>query len=212
VATGGAALDWQLCDWELWPGELRAASGVWETTVMLRDVLLCILTADFLTGVIHWAEDTYGVPTWPLLGPAVIEPNIVHHERPALFTAGNLWHRNYQVFYFGAAAIGIVYLTGWLTWQFTLTACLASLGNEVHAWTHKRPRSRLARLLQDMRLVISPEQHARHHRPPYDVCFCTLTNVLNPLLDACRFWRGLEWMLSAIGIAPMRMSSARRFR
>lgn len=176
----------------------------------MLDILLCILVADFLTGLIHWVEDTYGLPSWPLLGASVIEPNILHHENQLHFTMGSVLYRNYQVFAFGAAALAIVYVTGWLTWQLALTLCLASMGNEVHAWAHKRPKSRVVRLLQDMKLLICPEQHARHHRKPYDTNFCTLTNWLNPVLDALAFWRGLELLLWCAGIDPQRMSAARR--
>lgn len=174
------------------------------------EILACILIADFLTGVVHWIEDTYGVPSWPLLGASIIEPNILHHKDQVDFTKGGMLYRNYQVWGFVAASIAIVYLTGWLTWQVTLTAVVASMGNEIHAWAHKRPRSRIIRLMQEMKLVCSPEQHAKHHRPPYDTNFCTVTNWLNPVLDAVCFWRGLEWTLDKVGFRVQRMSVARR--
>lgn len=176
----------------------------------MLDILACILIADFITGLIHWIEDTYGVPTWPLLGEAVIEPNILHHSHPIAFTMGSVLYRNYQVFALGAAAVIVCYAAGWLTWQVCLTITLASMGNEIHAWAHKRPRWRVLRLLQDMKLVVSPEQHAKHHRPPYNTNFCTITNWLNPLLDAVRFWWCLESGLAVVGVTPARMTEARR--
>ncbi len=173
-------------------------------------IIACILIADFLTGVVHWFEDTYGLPSWPWLGASVIEPNIRHHEHPVEFTMRSVIYRNYQVFLSALGAIAIAWLTGWLGWQIALTIALASLGNEVHAWSHKRPRWWIVRLLQDMKLLISPEQHAKHHRRPYDTNFCTLTNVLNPLLDGLRVWRGLEALLSLVGWRVRRMSAERR--
>jgi ubiquitin-conjugating enzyme E2 variant len=99
---------------------------------------------------------------------------------------------------------------GFTGWHVVGTLAFISMGNEVHAWSHKRPRSTIVRVLQDMKLLLSPEQHARHHRAPYDVCFCTLTNWLNPVLDALRFWRALEWCIALVGIRPARITSARR--
>lgn len=174
------------------------------------DVLACILIADFLTGIIHWTEDTYGLPTWPLLGREVIEPNIRHHESPAEFTMTSFVYRNYQVIGIAALALSILAGAGLLNWQVTLIAVLASMGNEVHAWTHKRPRWAIVRLMQEMKILISPEQHAKHHRRPYDTNYCTLTNWLNPVLDAARFWRAAEWSLSLVGVKVQRMSELRR--
>ncbi len=168
------------------------------------DVLCCILIADFLTGLIHWIEDTYGVPAWWLIGGPVIEPNILHHSDPLHFTMSSVLMRNYQPFAIAAASVLALAAAGFGSWQLALTISLASMGNEVHAWAHKRPTSSLIRLLQQMKLVISPEQHARHHRRPYDVCFCTLTNWVNPILDALRFWEGLELTIATLGIHPKR--------
>ena len=40
-----------------------------------------------------------------------------------------------------------------------------------------------------------------HFRPrAKDSHYCVLTNFLNPVLDASRFWRGLEWLLRRAGI------------
>jgi ubiquitin-conjugating enzyme E2 variant len=174
----------------------------------MLDVVLCILAADFITGVIHWWEDTYGLPDMPIIGPAVIEPNIMHHLDQVHFTQHSVLYRNWQVFLAGAAGIVALWAAGWSQWQFTLTIALASMGNEVHAWTHKRP-GRLGRLLQDMAIVITPHQHAKHHRPPFDTNFCTLTNVLNPLLDAVKFWWLAERAIALMGIEPKRMTPAR---
>lgn len=176
---------------------------------MIVDVIVCVLVADLLTGIIHWAEDTYGLPTWPLLGKSVIEPNILHHADPVHFTMFGVLYRNYQVFAISLAIGSIAMLFHCLTWQFALILLLSSWGNEVHAWTHKRPHWKIVRLMQEMKLLISPEQHAKHHRKPYDTNYCTLTNWLNPVLDAVRFWRAAEWLLSLVGVKVQRASELR---
>lgn len=173
------------------------------------EVLACILIADFITGLIHFLEDTYLVPFWRPFDNLVTHPNILHHADPMNFTMGDIWHRNYHLFILAAVVSGIAYLLDCLTWQFGLTAFLASMGNEVHAWSHKRPQSTLIRLLQDMKLLISPEQHVKHHRKPYDKCYCTLTNWVNPILDCIQFWRAVELCIGLVGIKPKRLSAER---
>lgn len=178
---------------------------------MLWQILACVLAADVITGLVHWWEGTYGDPDWPLLGREVIRPNLVHHEKPTLFvTMGDAWTRNYQLIGLACGATLVATLAGYSTWQLLLTVWLAAAGNEVHAWAHVRPRSRLARWLQETALVQTPHQHAKHHRAPYDSNYCTLTNVANPVLEALRFWRRLEAVIAfTTGIKPLRGTAKR---
>jgi ubiquitin-conjugating enzyme E2 variant len=179
---------------------------------MLAHVIACILLADFLTGLLHWWEDTYGLPSWPLVGRLVIEPNIEHHLDPRLFVRmGTLVSRSYQLVLLAGGVMGLAWLSGYGSWQLVLVAALAASGNEIHAWSHGATRNRLVRLLQEMALVQTPQHHARHHRGDYSERFCTLTNWLNPLLDRLCFWRLLEHWILVAGVPPKRMSRARRW-
>lgn len=175
----------------------------------MEQVIGCILLADFITGLIHFLEDSYAVPFYKPFDDLVTHPNILHHSDPMHFTMGHVWHRNYPTFLLGAMALVIAYPLGFLTWQLALVVIVASLGNEIHAWSHKRPNNTLIRLLQEMKILISPEQHAKHHRKPYDKCYCTVTNWVNPILDGIRFWRFLEWCLALFGLHVKRGSEAR---
>jgi len=38
--------------------------------------------------------------------------------------------------------------------------------------------------------------HACHHTDPKNSHYCTMTNVLNPVLDRMGFWNGMEWALA----------------
>lgn len=183
----------------------------------LLTLIACVLIADFLTGLIHWWEDTYGDPRWPTLGPEVIRPNIEHHRTPnAIGRMGDFIGRNWQPAALSAVAWVVIMALGTvLGWPFTwaspiaLTLAMAGLGNEVHTWSHRAPTPFTA-FLQDTGLVQHPRQHARHHKPPYDRYYCTLTNVVNAILEPLRFWRGLEWAISSVtGIRPRRGSPER---
>jgi len=175
----------------------------------LATILACVLVADFVTGLVHWWEDTYADPAWPWpWGLLVAQPNIAHHEHPTRFTMSDVWQRNYLTVVPAAITGAACGWFGW--WPVALTLVLASLGNEVHAWSHQPHPHRLVRVIQDAGLVQSPRQHARHHKPPYDRYYCTLTNVVNALLEPLRFWRGLEWAVSSVtGIRPRRGSAER---
>ncbi len=177
---------------------------------MLFQIVICVFIADFLTGLFHWAEDTYGLPTWPLIGKSVIVPNIDHHRNPGLIGYMSTFiSRNYQPFVIALGFIVGFWFVGWLHWTIVLTAVLASFGNEVHTWNHAKTKNWFIRFLWDTGLIQSKRQHAMHHIPPYDKYYCTLTNATNAILEVLNFWRGLEWSLKLVGIKPKRLSPER---
>ena len=184
---------------------------------MLTKIFICIIIADFITGLVHWIEDTYGVPSWKFgLKENIVEPNILHHENPTfMVTMSNALRRNYLT---GVPAIvaslGCWIIFGWsVAWPIMLILLLSGwLGNEVHAWNHT-PRADLPRwivFLQDTALIQTRKQHALHHQKPYDKYYCTLTNITNAVLELVNFWRGLEWIISKFGIQVKRCTKERR--
>lgn len=158
--------------------------------------ILCVLIADFITGLVHWFEDTYITPSWPILGKYVGEPNILHHQKPGFIgTMTTLLSRNYQTVVPAIIVIAISTMTFGFWWPLVFTLALASFGNEVHAWNHRKKNNWIVSLLQDMCIIQTKNQHRIHHIPPYDTAYCTITNLLNPILDRLNFWRILEYII-----------------
>lgn len=178
---------------------------------ILIQMFICVMMADFITGLIHWIEDTYGLPSWPLIGKAVIEPNIIHHEQPGKLGSDSTFiGRNYQTVVPAVILVVVVTLFFGFIWQFALVCLLASFGNEVHTWNHRSKNPFWIKMLQDTAIIQTPAQHAKHHRKPYNVYFCTLTNVMNPILCYFRFWANAELVLSKLGFPVQRLCKERR--
>ena len=164
---------------------------------IILDILVVILAVDFGSGLLHWLEDSYGRPDWPVTGRWVTKPNILHHKSPNAFT-GNSWLRSAAVLLvLGAAVIGTAWLIGMLTWQLLLFVAIGVNANEIHKWNHQPRKNRgvLVSMLQDAGLLQSAKHHRRHHAGSKDSHYCVLTNVVNPVLDGVHFWRGLEWTI-----------------
>ena len=157
----------------------------------LTEIIAAWLLADLLSGFGHWLEDTYCTAATPgIVGREICGPNLRHHTHQTEMLRGNFWRRNYTTF----ALAGVVVAIGGALGSpvVMLAGGFAALANETHAWAHRRPSHWLPRMLQEMGLVVSPQQHGKHHRPPHKVAYCTLSNLLNPVLDRLRVWRGLE--------------------
>jgi ubiquitin-conjugating enzyme E2 variant len=83
-----------------------------------------------------------------------------------------------------------------------LAAVLGANANQVHKWSHrtKAENGVLIVAAQHLKLIQSPSHHQRHHVDGKDSHYCVLTDFLNPILDYCRFWRGLEALARAVGL------------
>lgn len=176
---------------------------------MIGYILLCILVADFITGLGHWLEDTYGLPTWPIIGKEVIQPNIEHHLHPSVIGCmTSIVSRNYQTV---VPAILISLVLAWFgCWYTILILMLVSFGNEVHSWTHRKNNPAWITFLQDACIVQTPRNHLKHHHEPYDKYFCVLTNFTNEVLERINFWKTLERIILVVfKVEPKRMTEAR---
>ena len=165
------------------------------------------LFADFLTGLVHWWEDAYAKAEWPLLGPLVAGPNLLHHRDPRAMTRMPWWKNVDVPVLAGAAVMGTLAAVHLLRWPLVLAILLAAFTNLVHRWAHQSPseNGRLITWMQAKGLIQSRAQHALHHRWPRKSHYCPLTNALNPVLERLGFWRRLERII-------LRLTGVRRRR
>jgi ubiquitin-conjugating enzyme E2 variant len=171
-----------------------------------------VLLADFISGVGHWFEDTYGNPNWKILGDLVIKPNLEHHQTPRSFIYRSYWYRNNTSILSCFVIVLASWVLGFFSWQLLFVFAYLSQVNEIHAIAHRRPDENfvIARFFQKIGLLQSNLHHGWHHKAPYDCNFCILTEYLNPLLNRIRFWQFLENSIKfCFGVSPLRGSAIR---
>ncbi len=170
----------------------------------------CLFAVDFITGVIHWAEDTWtALGRSKLLDTYVVRDNIEHHRKPGGIRAGTYWETNRVCMALALVVGGVLALCGVHVWQAYLIVVLASQSNQVHKWAHCANPPFAIRQLQRCGILQSTAHHAEHHKRPYASRYCTTTNFLNPVLDRVGFWRGLEWLIERCGVKVQRTTPAR---
>lgn len=172
-----------------------------DVTLGLR-ILATWLVVDFISGLVHWGEDSYGSPATPFVGRHVTKPNLLHHFRPRAFVWNNWYGSSKLLVAASLASLGVAYVIGHLNLMVVLAAVLGANANQVHKWSHRTrvENGPIVTLAQRLWLIQSPSHHHRHHVDGKDSHYCVLTNFLNPVLDASGFWRGLEWLLRRVGI------------
>jgi sterol desaturase/sphingolipid hydroxylase (fatty acid hydroxylase superfamily) len=176
-------------------------------------VFLLWIAADFIAGVVHWWEDAYGNPNWPLIGKYIVEPNLIHHKQPNKLLEGSYWSRINTSLFAAAGLGGLLWWVGVHSWQVFVCLLFCVQGNEVHSMSHRPDKTtpRWAFFLQKMGIFQSKKAHRWHHRAPYETNFCIMTDFVNPMLNKIGFWRKLEWLiLKLFRIDVLRASSIRK--
>jgi plasmanylethanolamine desaturase len=167
-----------------------------------------VLLADFVSGVVHWAEDRYArfKPRRKLrLINLIARDNDIHHRRPRDFLKRSWWQSSWDLALIGAAILAAACAFGHLSVALLLFVVVSANANQLHKWAHRNPRENpaLVTWLQRMHLLQSPRHHGRHHRGDKDSHYCVVTNFLNPLLEEVDFWRRLERVVMRLtGRAP----------
>ena len=169
-----------------------------------------MVAADFLSGLVHWAADTWGSERMPVIGRRLLHPFRVHHVNPDDFLRRRFVDTNGDV-----AVLVIPVLTAALAlqldgpWGVAAVVFLGSfsgialLTNQVHQWAHQPRPPSVVRLLQGCRLILAREAHARHHQPPYAANYCIATGWCNRPLAAIDFFRRLERAVTGLtGLHP----------
>jgi ubiquitin-conjugating enzyme E2 variant len=164
-------------------------------------LLAAVLFVDFGSGLFHWACDTWGSPSWPVVGKAFIAPFREHHSDQTAITRHGFLEVNGASCFIGAPIVGMAYFTAdaastggsvFAAVFFPALACCLFATNQLHKWAHMARVPGFVRHLQSWGLALSPRHHAEHHSPPNDRCYCITLGWLNPMLDRIRFWRALE--------------------
>ena len=182
--------------------------------LVLTAALLAYLAADLVSGIVHWAADTWGSPDLPLIGPAVLRPFRDHHRDPLAITRHDFVETNGNNCLGSLPGLGLAiwvapgpegegnlfvasFLGGLVFWML--------LSNQFHKWAHLPAPPPPIAALQRWHLILPPEHHALHHTRPHDSHYCITTGWLNAPLGWTRAFPLLEWLVTACtGALPRR--------
>lgn len=150
----------------------------------LGQILLAYVAADALSGLYHLLTD-YGCNI-----KSQVAQFENHHQRP-----GSMTFDLEPV----AGALPLAAAAWWWASPFlwALAGFVAVVQLPHYFCHHPEYAPAIVRLLQRLRLIITPAHHRGHHRPPFDKNFCIFTGWndlwLNAVLWLVRFlWRHLR--------------------
>jgi ubiquitin-conjugating enzyme E2 variant len=177
-------------------------------TVPVLAIAAC--AADLASGLVHWTADTWFEETMPVLGRRFLRPFRVHHVNPGDFLRRSFVDCNGDVAMLNTpmlmAALAVPASSdGGAALALGLTAFAATLlpTNQVHQWAHMPHPPAAVRWLQHRGIILSADDHARHHQEPYVANYCIATGWCNRSLSAMGFFPACERVITrCFGIEP----------
>lgn len=190
---------------DLWAGYAEAP---WMALWLVPLLAAGMLSADFISGLVHWLADSYWHATTPFWGPKFVAPFREHHVDPLAITRHDFVEANCDNCLVALLVLGPSYFflptrdAMWATLFASYVLLFASsvlLTSLAHGWAHMDSPPALVAWLQRRGLLISREHHDHHHIRPHKTHYCITGGWLNPLLDRTRFFRRLEVVLDWLG-------------
>jgi len=173
-------------------------------------ILAAAFGADFVSGLVHWTADTWFSETMPVLGRRFLRPFRVHHVNPEDFLRRDPIDCNADVAMLNIPILTAALLTpvmteagGALSLALAAFAAVSLPTNQVHQWAHMPVPPAPVGWLQRRGLILSIEEHARHHQEPYVANYCIATGWCNRWLSSVNFFPACERLVSWIsGVEP----------
>ncbi|GAB0100808.1 transmembrane protein 189 [Sergentomyia squamirostris] len=174
-------------------------------SIVIMAALCGILTADFGSGLVHWAADTWGSVELPIIGKNFLRPFREHHIDPTSITRHDFIETNGDNFMIAIPILGklaynfLARTQAEIQQDFAFSAYLflcsifVAMTNQIHKWSHTYwGLPKWVILLQDYHIMLPRRHHRIHHVAPHETYFCITTGWLNWPLEKIRFWTCLE--------------------
>ena len=163
--------------------------------------------ADFSSGAVHWAMDTWFDERTMGRAIAITREHHTHPDHVYGFLENASFGSAPSAVAFGIAAVVTALCpVSAVTWTLMLLWLISAIcllfGMHFHNLAQKPARSAIMRLVQRLHLVCPPAHHWVHHHNQA-IHYCVVNGWANYVCDGLHVWRGLERVIGLVtGIVP----------
>lgn len=176
------------------------SSALWLQLILYA--LFAYITADFVSGLVHFLADNFGNPDTPVFGKLFIYSFREHHVDPKAITRHSFIETNGAnclvslpgLIYFYYASSPVVDYT--FRFYFLFFYLGIFMTNQIHKWSHTDFPPVFVAWLQRMHIILPPRHHGVHHTPPFDKYYCITCGWLNAPLTSLHFFQALKRVLT----------------
>lgn len=168
--------------------------------LQILQVFFGYILADFITGSVHWFEDTYldYNSNIPFINE-IAKHNELHHYFPRTIV-GYSYIENISTsapFVIAFYVILFIFFPESLsTYPFFYISLFIFIlfSNVLHRWSHMRECElpKIIYFLQEKGILLGHKIHKIHHSQDNDNAYCVNSVYLNYILDNIGFWRAIE--------------------
>lgn len=193
-------------------GHRHSLVAAWPWTLAM--LAFGLYVADFVSGLLHWAFDTWFNERNKSVRRMVLLVR-EHHIYPGRIFSYGVWHEAGILSWFALAISWPLFTLALLprllpaTERYSLAVAGVTISLcvvfmlEFHKVGHRVRRGRAVRLLQRSGLLLSPEHHLRHHAREHDDNYCLINGWADMTLGRLGIFRALEQAVSAVsGAVP----------
>eukprot|EP01089_Gocevia_fonbrunei_P015877 TRINITY_DN4774_c0_g1_i1.p1 TRINITY_DN4774_c0_g1~~TRINITY_DN4774_c0_g1_i1.p1 ORF type:complete len:318 (-),score=44.71 TRINITY_DN4774_c0_g1_i1:80-1033(-) len=187
---------------------LRSVGSPIDLVTIVTAITLAALTADLISGIVHWGCDTWGTIDTPIIGGNLIRSFREHHVDPTAMTRHPFPETNGNSM---LGALPVIITLNFIplertdfTVLFVATLFLwLSFTNQIHKWAHTYKPPTIVAKLQQWHLILESKSHNFHHFSPYDRDYCITTGWLNPIFQRFQVWKKVEAVVTKYsGVIP----------
>jgi hypothetical protein len=169
-------------------------------------VFIGFISADIVSGIVHFIGDNFGNETTPFFGSNFIRPFREHHVNPKSITEHDFFEVNGSncfvslfvllPFYY---QLEISSYKAFLLAVFIISLLLfIFLTNQIHKWAHQDKPPVFIKKMQQAGIILSPVHHSVHHTSPYDKYYCITCGWANPIIEYTGVFKAIVFLKNKI--------------